>query len=162
MVHSLTSPRNFREIANYFLVFVLFGLGFVVAAMLFQFALPRPKLSYIGLVAEFSAEPLPVRQFVPTSAGHIPVWVVNTGEELKVFNARTPGYVCYLDWVSETSSSRAPGYFIDPCTGSSFYMDGTYRYGPAPRNLDWWPTEIRDGALWVDVLDPQKGESWNK
>ena len=36
-------------------------------------------------------------------------------------------------------------------------MDGTYQWGHAPRNLDWYLAEVRNGELWIDLMKPQEG-----
>lgn len=41
--------------------------------------------------------------------------------------------------------------FEDPSTGSRFALDGTWRFGPATRNLDRYPVKIEDGQIWIET-----------
>lgn len=46
------------------------------------------------------------------------------------------------------------GEFVCPCHGSAFSMDGQGLNPPAPRPLDGFPVEIRDGQVRVDTGSP--------
>jgi Rieske Fe-S protein len=61
----------------------------------------------------------------------------------RVFVARSPHKGCLLNWIAETQK------FEDPCYGSRFSIDGAYESGPAPRNLDELPAEVRDQMIWM-------------
>lgn len=52
-----------------------------------------------------------------------------------------------------------PGYFLEPCHGESWAMDGTRIYGPAPRDLDYYSLEVSDGRVIVDLSDLTEGET---
>ncbi len=44
------------------------------------------------------------------------------------------------------------GQFECPCHGSNFNRAGDYRSGPAPRGLDYYPTEVGDdGMIYIDT-----------
>ncbi|MCC6237336.1 MAG: hypothetical protein IT299_07160 [Dehalococcoidia bacterium] len=44
------------------------------------------------------------------------------------------------------------GYvFRTPCLGSTFQLDGTRVFGPAPRGLDSFPTTVEDGTIVLDL-----------
>jgi hypothetical protein len=40
--------------------------------------------------------------------------------------------------------------FVDPCGGSRFFSDGSYKYGPAPRGLSSLPARIVEDQLEID------------
>lgn len=73
------------------------------------------------------------------------VWVVFTPDmaQPRVFLARSPHGGCLVRW--EWENNR----FSDPCYGSRFAVDGAYLSGPAPRNLDELPAELRGTMIWV-------------
>ncbi len=51
------------------------------------------------------------------------------------------------------------GQFHCPCHGSVFDVHGDVLGGPAPRALDFFPTEIKSGEVWVDTGKPtQRGK----
>ncbi len=47
--------------------------------------------------------------------------------------------------------------FECPCHGSVYNVLGEYIAGPAPRGLDRFPIEIRDGHVWVDTSTVVEG-----
>jgi cytochrome b6-f complex iron-sulfur subunit len=55
---------------------------------------------------------------------------------------------CSVPWVEEE------GQFHCPCHGSLFNEVGDVLGGPAPRALDFFPTEIRSEEVWVDTNQP--------
>ena len=55
---------------------------------------------------------------------------------------------CSVPWVEEE------GQFHCPCHGSLFNEVGDVLGGPAPRALDYFPTEIRSEEVWVDTNQP--------
>lgn len=44
-----------------------------------------------------------------------------------------------------------PGWFLCPCHGSTYSDAGVRVFGPAPRSLDTFPLEIKDGKMTVDT-----------
>ena len=52
---------------------------------------------------------------------------------------------CRVPWC-ETSK-----WFECPCHGSRYNRWGEYQFGPAPRGLDRFPTEVRDGNIFVNT-----------
>jgi len=57
---------------------------------------------------------------------------------------------------------ESSGRFECPCHGSVYNLTGEYIAGPAPRGMDRFPIEIRDGHVMVDttsiVEGPPKGQ----
>lgn len=145
------SKSNRREIVFYlFVVFVLLALGMGIAS-LYRFAMPLPNLMQIGSLSDYppSAEP---HAF---NSGNQQLWIVHADNELLVFDSRTTHHTrrCRVLWLAATQR------FEDPCLGTKFTLDGTYVEGPAPRNLDYYPYKIENGAIWVDLTEPVPGES---
>ncbi len=80
------------------------------------------------------------------------VWIDHTPI---VLSTQTPSAQesngCRLKW------DIAEQLFVDPCGGSRFFRDGTYKYGPSPRSLSRFPIRIVDDHLEVDLTHPQPG-----
>lgn len=165
MVSTLSPERNFRELASYIWFASLIGLGGVVAFALFQFALPRPQFVNLGPVAQFQTDH-PVYLARHKSGQAFFLWVVNLDDGIHLFDARSTHPIssfhnCIVEWVQDSQPWQTERfYFADPCIGGAWNLDGTYRWGPAPRDLDWFVTDIRNGELWMDVMNPMEGESW--
>lgn len=165
MVSTLSYPRNFREIASYSFFIAFLGLGAVVFIALFQFALPRTRYVHLGPVTQFDAQN-PAYLPITTEGQTFFFWVVNVDGSLRVFDARSTHSVahdknCIVKWIQEAQPWNSnQNYFADPCSGSTWDKDGAYLFGPAPRDLDWYFTEVRDGDLWIDIMYPQLGHSW--
>jgi hypothetical protein len=58
---------------------------------------------------------------------------------------------CRLTWDTDEQ------LFVDPCGGSRFFRDGSYKYGPSPRSLTRLPIRVVDDSLEVDTTHPQLG-----
>lgn len=111
-------------------------------AALSAYLVPEEPCISIGMLADFPPRDRPY--FVVID--HRPVYVVNTGQELIVFDALTPydPYRVMLKWVP--SNHR----YEDPLTGSKFALTGEYIEGPASRNMDRYAYQVRaDGALLI-------------
>ncbi len=159
MVNTLSPQRNYREISNYLLLSTLIGLTAVIGTALFQFALPQPQYVNLGPASIFEQEqPVLVRD--TSRSGPIVVWVVNIDGIYHAFEARSPHHYCHnelIQWEAEKKLwNHYKNYFID-CVGTVWQNDGTYQLGPGLRNLDWYPVEIRDDGLWIDITSKQTG-----
>jgi cytochrome b6-f complex iron-sulfur subunit len=55
---------------------------------------------------------------------------------------------CAVPWAQDEVQ------FHCPCHGSLFSPEGVVTGGPAPRPMDIFPIEIRDGEVWVDTSKP--------
>lgn len=60
---------------------------------------------------------------------------------------------CRVPWCD---SSR---WFECPCHGSRYNRWGEYEFGPAPRGLDRFPIELRDGEVFVNTAEIVTGPS---
>ncbi|GAB4578226.1 MAG: hypothetical protein Fur0022_09600 [Anaerolineales bacterium] len=164
MVRSISPSRNLREIASYSLFLALMGLGMVLAMALIRFMLPRTALISLGQVSQFELNQ-PQYMAIRQQGVGLSFWVVNLEEGFRVYKSSSTfvyptGKRCTLTWVEEAPSwMNEKSYFFDPCSGSWWSERGEYIGGPAPRDLDWYPVEIRDRELWIDAFHPQQGES---
>ncbi|HNB51279.1 MAG TPA: hypothetical protein PK530_05030 [Anaerolineales bacterium] len=165
MVSTLSPKRNLREFASYIWFAALVGLGGVVAFTLFQFALPRPQFVNLGPTSQFQTDQ-PAYLAIRESGQALFLWVVNLEDGLHVFDARAThpaarSQNCIVEWVPKSTSSF-PGrnYFLDPCIGGYWWASGEQFGGPAPRDLDWYASEVREGDLWIDVMNPREGQPW--
>ena len=70
---------------------------------------------------------------------------------------RSPHLGQVLPWRPEFIFDGRPGWFRDPCQGSTFEMDGTRFYGPSPRDMDRFRLWIEDGRVHVDIADVTEG-----
>ena len=61
---------------------------------------------------------------------------------------------CAVPWAQDEDQ------FHCPCHGSLFSPEGVVTGGPAPRPMDIFPIEIRDGEVWVDTSKPTQRTSY--
>lgn len=72
------------------------------------------------------------------------VWVVKKpAGDPRVLSPICPHLGCRYNWDDEKKQ------FVCPCHNSVFTIDGKVVSGPAPRDLDELPVEIKDGDLYV-------------
>lgn len=58
---------------------------------------------------------------------------------------------CTMPWRPDFEFQGRKGWFRDPCSGSTWDVDGRIMFGPAPRSMDRYRVDIRDGRVFVDV-----------
>jgi cytochrome b6-f complex iron-sulfur subunit len=61
---------------------------------------------------------------------------------------------CAVPWAEDKKQ------FHCPCHGSLFTPEGVVTGGPAPRPMDTFPIEIRDGEVWVDTSKPTQRSAY--
>ena len=61
---------------------------------------------------------------------------------------------CAVPWAQNEDQ------FHCPCHGSLFTPEGVVTGGPAPRPMDIFPIEIRDGEVWVDTSKPTQRSAY--
>lgn len=155
---TLNFPRQNRQEFLYYLLaatVLLFGLGAAGLSLWYAIpVLPSTKVE-VGTLADFES---PERPYLVTGheADHR-FWVVNTGEEVFAFLARTPnmywsdayGEACLFAW------NEATNRFEDPCSGDKFGLTGELveasGRGPLRTQLDRYGVEVTaDGRVIVD------------
>jgi nitrite reductase/ring-hydroxylating ferredoxin subunit len=68
-------------------------------------------------------------------------------------SARDAHSDCWVPWRPEVEFEGRVGWFRDPCHGSTYDGEGVRVFGPAPRDLDRYPVEVRDGHVYVTLSD---------
>ncbi len=96
----------------------------------------------------------------PTSEGdHIFHLLRLESGEFIALSARDTHSDCWVRWSADplnwAPEVEAPGWFRDPCTGSEYDLLGIGVSGPAPRDLDRHPTELRGGHIHILLGDDQ-------
>jgi hypothetical protein len=81
------------------------------------------------------------------------IWLVRLEDgRVLAFWSRTahPGG-CVIEPARVIYPPTAGAGFRDPCLGSTFLLDGTRTFGPAPRGLDSFPSTIEDSTVKIDT-----------
>jgi len=107
------------------------------------------------------AQPAPVSisriqrdAFLPPQPQETPVFVVDQGSgSFVVFDRRCTHLGCPVSW--DATSER----FLCPCHGGVFDGRGDVVDGPAPRPLDRYRWDVREGEIYVGPIDDAQGES---
>lgn len=73
--------------------------------------------------------------------------------EFLALSARDSHSQCWVPWRPEFEFDGHEGWFRDPCHGSTYEGTGMRVFGPAPRDLDRYPVEVRDGHVYVTLSD---------
>ncbi len=95
------------------------------------------------------------------------VWVLHGEDGFTAFNAAPPRPNCerYLEFVGEWvdgawMSDGLGGLFRDPCSGSRFDLSGVLIVGPALRDMDRYPVEVRGATLVIDLDGVERGHCY--
>jgi cytochrome b6-f complex iron-sulfur subunit len=92
----------------------------------------------------------------------LPEGAVRFVREGRFYLSRSQGELFALSQACPHLACRVPycegsGRFQCPCHGSEFTLAGEWINGPAPRGLDRYPLQIRDGVVVVDTREPVEG-----
>ncbi len=71
--------------------------------------------------------------------------------EFIALSARDPHSDCWVPWQPDVEFEGRSGWFRDPCEGSTYNEQGARVAGPATRDLDRHPVEVRDGEVVVNL-----------
>ena len=151
-----TFPRiNRREGLAYIFMVSLLVLLLQLLGVSTLFAWPKTDYLTIGPVTDYPPRDTPY--LIHINQATSPFWLVNLGSEIRIFVPNSPDALhCRYAWVEVTIR------FEDPCSGSTFALDGTYRGGPAYRGLDQYPFSIQQGQIQIDptgrIPGPFRGE----
>jgi cytochrome b6-f complex iron-sulfur subunit len=144
MMTSAQSRLTGRELAYYFFLASIMLFAVLAIISVIWFALPRGTYITLGELSAFppSAEPYIVRH-----EGQQLFYVVNTGDELIIFDWRVTtssgGLTCRVNWITDE------GRFEDPCWGSKFTLTGAHFDGP-PRLMRQYAYKIEGGQVLVN------------
>lgn len=127
-------------------LFVVLFLGVSLGAV-WQFAVPSSEWVRVGPVADFPPAEAPY----PLRHGEIGlIYIVNIRGDILVLFARDPHLVGQtVNWAPFANR------FIDPSTGSHYWLDGSFdtRFmpnGPEPMDLERFPVKVEGGLIWID------------
>jgi hypothetical protein len=145
-------PHSGRRRAGLILAFLssLLVLGLTLVWVVLRFALPQPRFILVGTLSDFPPDTQPYQRNADRR-----FFVVNTGGELLALSNKPPHdrfRYCSIHW------SSAEGRFLEPCGGSQFGLDGSYRSGPSPRAMDRHLLRIEGEQVWVDTSRSIEGE----
>lgn len=86
-------------------------------------------------------------------------WVVLQEDgTANAFYSRDPRSSCYLPWRSDFVFEGTAGWFRDPCDGSTYTIEGSAVFGPAPRGIDQFDAEVSASTVTVDLERVRLGE----
>lgn len=146
---------NRREFLGFAWVASIIGLFGQTGVALFRFFKPRIEPGLFGtkvvagLVDEF--QPGTVNH---VQKGHFFVSRLEDGGFLALWH-RCTHLGCTVPWREDK------GHFHCPCHSSIFDTTGEVISGPAPRPLDLFPVEIRDGEVMVDTGQPIQRQAFD-
>jgi cytochrome b6-f complex iron-sulfur subunit len=110
----------------------------------------------VGKLADFPA--VTPQKGAPLHILKIKSWIVNLldyDKTLQVLYHVCPHLGCTVPYCNQS------GRFECPCHGSTYNLHGEWLEGPAPRGLDRFKAEVKDGAVLVDtttlVTGPRHG-----
>ncbi len=129
-----------REFLNYAW---LASLGIFLAqmgAVAYHFTFPRFKAGEFGGTFMVPTKDLPELTAGPAAYNQGKFWLVHTDQGVLAIYKVCTHLGCLYDW------KPTEGLFICPCHGSTFQKNGVYVRGPAPRNLDRFQVQIKDGS----------------
>ena len=80
------------------------------------------------------------------------VWVVLRADgQAQAFFSRDSHSGCTVPWRADFVFEGRAGWFRDPCTGSTYTLEGEKVFGPAPRGLDRHPASVEEAQVVVDL-----------
>ena len=81
------------------------------------------------------------------------LYLANAKGDLFALSQKCPHLGCQVPFC------KSSGRFECPCHGSIFDLGGEYIAGPAPRGLDRYPVEVRQGEVVIDTRELAAGPS---
>ncbi|HEX9767530.1 MAG TPA: Rieske 2Fe-2S domain-containing protein [Kiloniellales bacterium] len=140
-VSSLLPRRHFIAAAWAAALALLSGQAGIA---LWQFLRPTARAGGFGVRVRAGR----VEEFAPGTVNHVSsgsFYISRLDEGLLAMWHRCTHLGCTVPWI------EAEGRFNCPCHGSIFNTRGEVLAGPAPRPLDLFTIEIKDGEVWVDT-----------
>ena len=117
-----------------------------VAVAFLKFIKPVSSGGFGGLVYAGKIEEFAINSINRILAGRF--YISRTEDGIIALWQKCTHLGCAVPWVEEE------GQFHCPCHGSLFNRVGEVIGGPAPRPLDFFPSEIKSGEVWVDTSQP--------
>ncbi len=122
-------------------------------AVIIAFAWPTgPKVEPARWVDAGTADALAVNERVRNVQGRFWLVKLQTGEIIALSQRSTyDPRPCTVPWRPDFEFQGRKGWFRDPCSGTTWDINGQIMFGPAPRSMDRYRVDVRDGRIFVDV-----------
>lgn len=124
-------------------------LGAEAAGLMFRYIQPVNTGGFGGIVRAGKVDDFQRGSITLNQAGRFYVVRMEDGSFLAIWQKCTH-LGCSVPFV------EAEDQFHCPCHGSLYNRNGDVMGGPAPRPLDFFPVEIKDGEVFVDTGNPQQ------
>ena len=113
---------------------------------------PLPATGFGGRVRSVRPDAVPENTVVEVPAARS--YLTKVDGEILALSEKCTHLGCRVPWCDSS------GLFECPCHGSVFNRAGDLVTGPAPRGMDWYPTEVdEDGFVYIDTAEPDLGPS---
>lgn len=143
---SHVSRKEFLGIAWAGSILTLLGAG---AAALFKFIQPVNTDGFGGIIQVGKVEDFTLGSVTPVQAGRFYLVRLENGSFIALWQKCTH-LGCSVPWVESEKQ------FHCPCHGSLFSTVGEVTGGPAPRPMDYFRVEIKEGEVFVDTGNPKE------
>lgn len=122
----------------------LWGVGFIGAIIAYVKTPERRKLEKSGAVRAGALDRIPVGDAALVQHTEGPILVVRLSErEVLATSALCTHVRCVLKWDRDSRT------IVCPCHGGAFDTSGNVLYGPPPRALQTYATEVRNSEVVV-------------
>lgn len=112
---------------------------------------PQPAAGFGGAVRAVPPESVPEDGVIEVRAAR--AYLTKIEGEMVALSETCSHLGCRVPWCASS------GQFECPCHGSVFNRAGDLIAGPAPRGMDYYPTEVVDGLVVIDTAEPVPGLS---
>ena len=121
--------------------------------MVVAFAWPTgPEVESARWVEAGTVDALAVNEPVRNVEGRFWLVKLESGEIIALSQRSTYDLrPCTVPWRPDFEFQGRRGWFRDPCSGTTWNIDGQIMFGPAPRNMDRYWVDIRDDEIFVDI-----------
>ena len=129
---------------------VIISIGmFLKSILAYLFPVRKEKTYHKYLVAK--TDEIPKGKAKEITISKKPVFIVNLGDEYKVFSGICTHLGCIVRWEEQK------GRFYCPCHQGKFSKTGEVIGGPPPRPLDEYKVEIEHKLVFIKVEDKMEG-----
>ena len=146
------APRQRPHISRRGLLALALPLAFIALIVVMSaFVWPAsPKVEPARWLDAGTVDALTVNEPVRNIEGRFFLVKLESGE-IVALSRRSTHRGCTVPWRPEFEFQGRKGWFRDPCSGSTWDIDGQIMFGPALRSMDRFRIDIRDGRVFVDI-----------